>query len=461
MHKYQGFYYLTEHGEERFFSYSLYERFDFYQLKRYIYSNVYPFVSINNSSFFYFKDKSSGIRFPLFYIFACGHCDLCLQKKASEYSFRAACESSLYPKDQLFVTLTYAPHSLPVNGVSKDDLQKYFKRLRWRLSVLGLRTDFRYLAVSEYGGKFGRPHYHIIFWNFPLSDFKTVFHAYACIRSAWSDYVFDQAGKRRVVYSKKFSKYYYVRQSRGIVKILPVTYGCSSYIVKYFRKEDHNLLKYPNKTFLLSSRKNGGIGSAYIRSQRDFVLNTFAKDISVLDSVSGKIFTYPITGYIKNCIAPCLSRLFSKNGFYSNIKRIAFYLDLIKACKDLLQDRCNGNLLKIDTWTFYLDFLKYFSRFEIFSTRVSRRAEYTYLRNLTTDKLLGLVHNLIRRISRFFKKNKDLSFVDSLNSLYLRIEAYNKDRSLNFNQSGFFYDLVSNKFYLDSSHSKYLQRCTF
>lgn len=67
-----------------------------------------------------------------------------------------------------FATLTYNNESLPkidVNGFSISyaditDLQNTFKRLR-KSNAFG--RSFRYAAVSELGGKHGRPHFHVIF----------------------------------------------------------------------------------------------------------------------------------------------------------------------------------------------------------------------------------------------------------------------------------------------------------
>lgn len=68
----------------------------------------------------------------------------------------------------VFVTLTYNTDSVHItrNGfmsLKKEDLQKYFKRLRKLHSQDN--KPLKYYAVGEYGGKTMRPHYHIIMFN--------------------------------------------------------------------------------------------------------------------------------------------------------------------------------------------------------------------------------------------------------------------------------------------------------
>ena len=90
----------------------------------------------------------------------CGRCAPCLSRRARDWSFRLQKELEnplIYLSD--FLTLTYCDESLvyaddkPI--LVKKDLQDFFKRLRKHLS-------FRYFAVGEYGGQFGRPHYHLL-----------------------------------------------------------------------------------------------------------------------------------------------------------------------------------------------------------------------------------------------------------------------------------------------------------
>lgn len=86
----------------------------------------------------------------------CGHCFSCRQSKASEWSVRLTLELMSWKKAG-FITLTYADD--PTTLVPSD-LSKFFKCLRKALSSVGRKI--KYFACGEYGGLFGRPHYHAI-----------------------------------------------------------------------------------------------------------------------------------------------------------------------------------------------------------------------------------------------------------------------------------------------------------
>ncbi|NTU73868.1 hypothetical protein HGB07_06940 [Candidatus Roizmanbacteria bacterium] len=59
-----------------------------------------------------------------------------------------------------FVTLTYNDENVPHGGtVVKEDLQKFFKRLRKNVG------QFRYYACGEYGDSSNRPHYHAVIFG--------------------------------------------------------------------------------------------------------------------------------------------------------------------------------------------------------------------------------------------------------------------------------------------------------
>lgn len=98
----------------------------------------------------------------------CGKCLGCQLDYARAWSCRIMLEASLYPDEyNHFVTLTYDDDHNPVTLVKKH-LQDFFKRLRQHFP--GVRI--RYFACGEYGGDFGRPHYHAIIFNLPLPDLE-------------------------------------------------------------------------------------------------------------------------------------------------------------------------------------------------------------------------------------------------------------------------------------------------
>lgn len=113
------------------------------------------------------KDKPDAAIVP------CGKCPECLKRRASQWAFRLGVHS-VHQLTGLFVTLTYDDAFLPQcdagPGLSKHDLQCFFKRLR-KFS----KHKVSYYACGEYGGVTRRPHYHAIIFN--VSD--------DMVQSAW------------------------------------------------------------------------------------------------------------------------------------------------------------------------------------------------------------------------------------------------------------------------------------
>lgn len=128
---------------------------------------VHPIV-VKSGRKYGFGDKSHGF-VPSHVVVPCGKCIACRINKTREWKSRLIMELCFW-EDASFVTLTYDSEHLPVDaGLHKDDLQKFFKRLRFDLSEK--KRDCKYFACGEYGDKFGRPHYHaIIFGINPIRD---------------------------------------------------------------------------------------------------------------------------------------------------------------------------------------------------------------------------------------------------------------------------------------------------
>lgn len=99
----------------------------------------------------------------------CGKCNFCLQAKRSEWTFRLKQELEV-SSSAFFLTFTYSDDVLPLRGgvatLVKSDVQRFMKRLRKKC----VGVTLRYYFVGEYGTKTGRPHYHAIMFNLPLSD---------------------------------------------------------------------------------------------------------------------------------------------------------------------------------------------------------------------------------------------------------------------------------------------------
>lgn len=94
----------------------------------------------------------------------CGKCPKCLARRISGWSFRLMQEDRISISSH-FITLTYAPETVPItkNGfmsLSKRHLQLFFKRLRKNNDA-----KLKYYAAGEYGTIGMRPHYHVLLFN--------------------------------------------------------------------------------------------------------------------------------------------------------------------------------------------------------------------------------------------------------------------------------------------------------
>lgn len=434
--------------------YSNYSHFTKEYLRKYIYRNIFPYVSQENMDNFYFEDKH-GSRYPLFYLFACGKCSLCRSRKSAEYVFRAACESHTHPEGQYFVTLTYNNKNLPSTGVDRKHLQLFFKRLRWRLKELDLPTDFRYLAVSEYGAKTGRPHYHIMFWN--LAPSLDIIGINRLVKLSWCNYLLDSEGRRCYSYSKIRKRWYPKRRSIGFSVILPIEKGCAAYVTKYFRKGSHHDQNL-NDTFLLSSHRNGGIGSAYIRSHYDVVSSNFAYDsISVSDIRTGRIFSYPIAGYVKYCLFPPKSSLYRKNKLYEHLKEITNNVNYLEQCVLHYRDMTLNNF-NIFRWSRLKTVYKGIRHFFTLHHESYLRKTSTYLRHLSSDDIVNEINRVVDNVLSI-ASNIDFKELSQKNLLFDIRNKFND--YICRNRINRYYDIDSSVYYEEKRFSDYKLKCIF
>lgn len=95
----------------------------------------------------------------------CGRCTSCRLEHSRQWAVRCMHEAQMHDGNS-FITLTYAPEHLPEDySVHKEELQKFFKRLRKNTGI-----KLRYFACGEYGDENRRPHYHAIIFGYDFPD---------------------------------------------------------------------------------------------------------------------------------------------------------------------------------------------------------------------------------------------------------------------------------------------------
>lgn len=101
-------------------------------------------------------------------------CMPCRLNRRRLWTGRLLLESTLHPFST-FVTLTYAPECLPANeSLDPDEHKRFLKRLRKAIHP----RKVRYYLVGEYGGKYGRPHYHAALFGLGIQDAESITRAW-------------------------------------------------------------------------------------------------------------------------------------------------------------------------------------------------------------------------------------------------------------------------------------------
>lgn len=134
----------------------------------------------------------------------CGKCPTCYQARASEWGVRLM-EEERVSKSAHFVTFTYDNDHVHITekgfmGLNKDDMQKYFKRLR-KHHVGNAKSEIRYYCVGEYGGRTNRPHYHALIFN---ADEQLIQDAWAIDKIPLGQVFFGTVQNESVGYCLKY-----------------------------------------------------------------------------------------------------------------------------------------------------------------------------------------------------------------------------------------------------------------
>lgn len=110
----------------------------------------------------------------------CGRCNGCLKDRSRSWQLRIMHEASLYDSN-LFLTLDYDPEHVPRScSLEYPHFQAFMKALRKEVrgvdrSPTGKRP-VRFFCAGEYGGQFGRPHFHAILFNALFKDQVRLFN---------------------------------------------------------------------------------------------------------------------------------------------------------------------------------------------------------------------------------------------------------------------------------------------
>lgn len=262
----------------------------------------------------------------------CGKCWVCLVNKRKQWTFRAKQElKNSY--SSAFLTLSYSDDYITSTGefdekgneiftLVKKDLKAFLNTFitenrRYNNAVPILQKygfkykKITYYAIGEYGGKFCRPHYHVLIFNFH-PDLKSV------IEKKWS---------------------------KGFVDIRPVNGARINYVTSYVITGRKDFTEKENHFALISK----GFGKDYIST----VLKMIQKDQELFIVNQGKKQALP--QYYKRLVltTPELKQRHAGNIEFENVLRLRRYA-LIDEC-----EKRKINPFKYETQAIDLDKQKY------------------------------------------------------------------------------------------------------
>lgn len=172
----------------------------------------------------------------------CGHCIACRIQRTSQWSLRLMNELMYWDNKAVFLTLTYDDEHLPKDlSLHKDDLQRFFKRLRRDIDF-----PVKYYACGEYGDLTFRPHYHAIVFGLPYDK-----NGRQLVKDNWT-----------MCDSLRFDFDNRKKKEQGFAPVSPddIRYVCGYIQKKYNGKKAEDLYGDKLPPFSLSSR---GLGLRY------------------------------------------------------------------------------------------------------------------------------------------------------------------------------------------------------
>lgn len=316
----------------------------------------------------YLLNETTGEIMPVFNFVDCGKCPSCLAKKTLHISQKVLGQTEqekIYP---FFVTLTYDEKHYPKKDTSTSlhvrEIQLFLKRLRKRIND---RFQIKYIAVSEFGKKRGRLHYHLLLFGFPNEMHDLIYfdnyatpYATEMIKQSWQ---------------------------KGFVKVVnSIDSNVSNYLTKYITKQNNVKLQshYLGKEFLLSYRD-------YIRNN-----NTNFIEYNTFDNKYTKIY---VNSYLLNLSIPSLARLVPLE-VRENIVRMLYNLSILK---------------DEDYYKYVISFIKrefgerFFEYFKVRPNRIVANWEKKYSDKKTRQILTELqVSEQIRKTFVWLLQNKRL-----------------------------------------------------
>lgn len=162
-----------------------------------------------------------GARLPQ--LIPCGRCIGCRQEYSRQWGMRCSFEIMMHKTTSSFITLTYNDDHLPPGETLVPlDFKNFIKRVRYHYG-----KNIRFFGCGEYGDKYKRPHYHIIFFNLDFPD-----------KSLWK---MRTSGTTKAYRSPKLEQIW----DKGYSEIGEANFDSACYIARYIIKKINVSSKTP------------------------------------------------------------------------------------------------------------------------------------------------------------------------------------------------------------------------
>lgn len=253
----------------------------------------------NNLTDTYLLNNITGEILPVFDFVKCGKCETCLSDKELHYHQKILGQTEQEKSKPLFVTLTYSEKYYEQNKVNLTsyqvrEIQLFLKRLR---KLIDGEFEIKYFAVSEFGKKFHRLHYHLLLFGVP-ENYK------------------------EIIFKGKYATPYFTEQiercwQKGYCKVLVANdTNVSSYLSKYLNKQTNIKLQshHLGKDFLLSFKE-------YVKANNTNILE--------YNSYDGQYCKIYVNSYLLNLSLPTLARIVPKQN-RDEVVKMLYNLTLLK-----------------------------------------------------------------------------------------------------------------------------------
>jgi hypothetical protein len=218
----------------------------------------YKLRFITKAQYYYWdKERREGREHLNVLKIPCTKCIECRANHAKEWAVRAYMETKQNPTG-IFLTLSYDNKHLPIGELGNPTLRKrditlFKKRLRERTGA-----TIKTFECGEYGEKRGRPHYHMIIWNWKPTDERLI--------------------KQNISGDSLFNSQYLEKiWSKGLIIYGNISYESAAYVARYVNKKKITRALAPDQeeTYINMSRKEGiGKGEWTINHEKYQKLNS-------------------------------------------------------------------------------------------------------------------------------------------------------------------------------------------